>query len=183
MNKKIELRAEKSLGLFLLVMMVILWLFPVVCMAASENAVQTDLEDGEYSIDVKFEGGSGRAEIESPAVLLVKDGQAYARIAWDSPNYDYMKVGTEKYLPVNENGNSVFEIPVTVFNEPMTVIGDTTAMSVPHEVEYTLVFDENSISTGEKIVLPVKILVFIFVLILAVCLICMYKKRKYRKGK
>ena len=86
------------------------------------------------------EGGSGKATVSSPAVLVVKDGKAYARIEWSSPNYDYMKVGGEKYDPVNTEGNSVFEIPVTVFDEKMDVIADTTAMSTPHEIEYTLTF-------------------------------------------
>ena len=108
------------------------------------------LEDGEYRVDVALEGGSGRSGILSPAVLLVRDGQPYVRIEWDSSHYDYMKVEDETYLPVNEEGNSVFEIPVPVFDEPVTVIGDTTAMSVPHEIEYTLTVDSASISQGEQ---------------------------------
>ena len=108
------------------------------------------LEDGEYRVDVTLEGGSGRSEIASPAVLLVQDGQPNIRIEWDSSHYDYMKVEDETYLPVNEEGNSVFEIPVPVFDEPVTVIGDTTAMSVPHEIEYTLTVDSASISQGEQ---------------------------------
>ena len=47
-------------------------------------------------------------------------------------------VDGEKYLPVNEEGNSVFEIPVKVLNEPFDIIGDTTAMSEPHEIDYKL---------------------------------------------
>lgn len=103
-------------------------------------------EDGEYTIEVTLTGGSGRASVVSPAELTVENGQPYALIEWNSSNYDYMKVEGETYLPVNEEGNSAFEIPVTVFDEPMTVIGDTTAMSVPHEIEYTLVFDSSTIS-------------------------------------
>ena len=59
---------------------------------------------------------------------------------WNSPNYDYMLVDGEKYLPVNADGDSEFEIPVLCFDEPMQVVGDTVAMSKPHEVEYTLTF-------------------------------------------
>lgn len=61
-----------------------------------------------------------------------------------------MKVGEEKYLPVNTEGNSTFEIPVEVFDEPMSVIGDTTAMSVPHEIEYTLTFASDSVSPAQS---------------------------------
>ena len=102
--------------------------------------VSVDMEDGEYEAEVTLEGGSGRATVSSPAVLLVKEGKAYARIEWSSSNYDYMKVNGEKYEPVNTEGNSVFEIPVTTFDEKMDVIANTTAMSTPHEIEYTLTF-------------------------------------------
>ena len=110
-----------------------------------ENEAVLELEDGEYTVEVELGGGSGRAQVTSPAELLVEDGQAYARIEWSSSHYDYMKVENEQYLPINEEGNSVFEIPVTAFDEPMEVRADTTAMSRPHEVEYTLTFASASI--------------------------------------
>ncbi len=102
---------------------------------------RTDLADGEYSIEVTLSGGSGRATVVSPAAMTVADGMATARIEWSSPNYDYMLVNGEKYLPINSEGNSVFSIPVLCFDSEMQVTADTTAMSVPHEIEYTLVFD------------------------------------------
>ena len=54
-----------------------------------------------------------------------------------------------KYLPVNEDGNSVFEIPVASLDEPMTVIGDTVAMSKPHEIEYTITFHPDTVTEAE----------------------------------
>lgn len=115
-------------------------------------ASQLTLEDGEYEIAVSIEGGSGRASVASPALLSVKDKQAVVRIEWSSPNYDYMIVRDEKYMPVNQDGNSVFEIPVEGLDEPLQVVADTTAMSKPHEIEYTLSFDESSIrkTSGEN---------------------------------
>ena len=106
---------------------------------------EMNLADGEYTVEVTMEGGSGRASIQSPTELTIENGQAQAEIVWSSSHYDYMMVDGDKYLPVNTEGNSTFEIPVSVFDEPMTVIGDTTAMSVPHEVEYTLTFASDSI--------------------------------------
>ena len=103
------------------------------------------LEDGDYMVEVKLEGGSGRTTVESPTPLKIENGQATATITWGSPNYDYMKVGEEKYEPVNTEGNSAFEIPVTVFDYKQKVIADTIAMSTPHEIEYTLTFDSESI--------------------------------------
>ena len=58
-----------------------------------------------------------------------KNGEVTADIQWSSSNYDYMIVDGEKYLPVNEEGtNSEFLIPVTIMDESMPVIADTTAM-------------------------------------------------------
>lgn len=111
----------------------------------NENEAVLTLENVEYTVEVELGGGSGRAQVTSPAELFVEDGQAYARIEWSSSHYDYMKVENEQYLPINEEGNSVFEIPVTAFDEPMEVTADTTAMSRPHEVEYTLTFASASI--------------------------------------
>lgn len=115
--------------------------------------VKMNMEDGEYSIQVDLEGGSGKAGVISPTVLIVRDGRAFTRLQWSSSNYDYMIVDGEKYLPVNEEGmNSIFEIPILAMDEPVEVIADTTAMGTPHEVEYTLLFYADSI--GSKGQLP-----------------------------
>ena len=106
--------------------------------------------EGDYTIDVDLEGGSGKATITSPASVKVgADGENIAVIEWSSPNYDYMIVDGEKYLPVNEEGNSVFEIPVKNFDEPLEVIADTVAMSKPHEIEYTLIFHSDTMKEVE----------------------------------
>lgn len=99
-----------------------------------------------YTISVTLEGGTGRATVESPAKLRYDEtGKCWATIVWSSPNFDYMKVDGEKYELISEPGaNSTFEIPVSAFNQPLTVIADTVAMSEPHEVEYTLTFDSAS---------------------------------------
>lgn len=115
--------------------------------ASSEAAAAEDIEiaDGEHSIEVVLDGGTGRASVTSPAVLRKDGDSCIAVIEWSSPHYDYMIVDGEKYLPVNEDGNSVFEIPVLSFDTPMPVIADTTAMSEPHEIEYTLTFDSGTL--------------------------------------
>ena len=105
----------------------------------AEEAAETPA-DGEYSVNVTLEGGAGRATVESPAALTVADGKMTAVIRWSSPNYDYMIVDGEKYLPTNTEGNSTFEIPVSALGTPLAVTADTVAMSKPHEIEYTLTF-------------------------------------------
>lgn len=107
------------------------------------------VEDGTYTIELTMEGGSGRASIQSPAQLAIADGAATATLEWSSPNYDYMLVNGEKYLPVNTEGNSVFEVPVEALDAPLTMIGDTVAMSTPHEVEYTVTFHSETLQSAE----------------------------------
>lgn len=111
---------------------------------SAQNDSVKELEDGTYTMELSFEGGSGKAKISSPATVTVSKGTATAMVEWSSPNYDYMIVDGEKYLPVNTEGNSVFEIPVLYFDKPMDVIGDTVAMSKPHEIEYTLTFHSDT---------------------------------------
>ena len=108
------------------------------------------VEDGSYTIELTMEGGSGRASIQSPAQITVTDGAATATLEWSSPNYDYMLVNGEKYLPVNTEGNSVFEVPVEALDAPLTMIGDTVAMSTPHEVEYTVTFHSDTLQNAES---------------------------------
>ncbi len=118
---------------------------------AEENkgAAAAEVTDGTYNVDVTLDGGSGRATVLSPAVITVSGDSMIARIEWSSSNYDYMLVNGEKYLPVNTEGNSVFEIPVSGFDVALDVIGDTVAMSNPHEVEYTLTFHSDTLKTAE----------------------------------
>lgn len=101
---------------------------------------ETEWAQGEYMIDVTLLGGTGRADITSPAEIRITQEGVTALIEWSSPSYDYMIVDDIKYMPVNTEGNSVFEIPVTVFDEEIPITADTVAMSVPHEIEYTLNF-------------------------------------------
>ncbi len=122
--------------------------------AFAEGVVPTaeslGLADGIYETGVTLEGGSGKASVASPARITVSGGKATAEIIWSSPNYDYMIVDGEKYLPVNEEGNSVFEIPVAGFDHRLSVSADTTAMSKPHEIEYTLRFDSDALKAVEE---------------------------------
>ena len=117
--------------------------------AEKKTVADLNLEDGDYTAEVTLEGGSGRATVDSPAAITIKEGEATATVVWSSPNYDYMLVNGEKYEPVNTEGNSTFEIPVDGFDYPMEVVADTVAMSEPHEIEYTLQFDSSSMEKAE----------------------------------
>ncbi len=93
--------------------------------------------------EVSLEGGSGKASVESPCQVTEMDGQiTQAVIVWNSTSFDYMIVDGVKYLNENEGGNSTFTIPVSGYDIPIDVTADTTAMSRPHEIEYTLTFSK-----------------------------------------
>ena len=117
---------------------------PVPLENTGEEKSADSLADGTYEMELTFEGGSGKAKILSPAVVTVTKGKAAAILQWSSPNYDYMIVDGEKYLPVNTEGDSAFEVPVSGFDRPIDVTGDTVAMSKPYEVEYTITFHSNT---------------------------------------
>lgn len=142
-----------------------------------------EMEDGEYAIQVDLEGGTGRTTITTPAGLIISDGLAYARIEWSSTHYDYMLVDGEKYLPINEEGYSTFEIPITVFDEPMPVVADTVAMSTPHEIEYTLTFHSDGIvSKNQTPQAAAQRVVYMVILIIAVCILVSFVNKKRRNS-
>lgn len=109
-----------------------------------------NLQDGVYTVEVRLEGGSGKASVESPAELRIADGAVTAIITWSSSNYDYMMVDGKRYDQLDQQGNSAFEIPVTGFDYNMPVQADTTAMSKPYLIDYTLHFDSATIVPAEE---------------------------------
>lgn len=95
------------------------------------------LPEGEYAPDgFTFSGGTGKVTISCPAIT-VENGAVTATLVFSSPNYPKVTVDGEEYTAAHEEKNSIFEIPVRV-NEDMTVVGTTTAMSTPHDIEYTI---------------------------------------------
>lgn len=116
------------------------------------ESVSISYPDGEYSIEVNMTGGSGRASISSPTLLIVQDGCTYAQLLWSSMYYDYMLIDGVRYENLTtDGGNSKFEIPITAMDEAMTVIADTTAMGDPIEIEYQLTFYQDTIDSKSQI--------------------------------
>ena len=100
--------------------------------------------EGTYTCEVTLSGGSGRAKVTSPAVI-VSDGKTLtATIEWSSPNYEYMLVEEQRYEPVQTEGNSTFELPV-ILDEELAVSASTIAMGTPHLIDYTLYFDSTTL--------------------------------------
>lgn len=96
-------------------------------------------EYGTYSCEVTLTGGSGKATVESPAEVVTSESGNTVKLVWSSKNYDYMLVDNVRYdNEADADSNSVFTIPFAEFDKTFTVIGDTTAMSTPHEIEYQI---------------------------------------------
>lgn len=151
------------------------------CLLADNKIL--DLDDGTYAIEVTLEGGSGRAAITSPCTLTVTDGQGFATIEWSSSYYDYMIVDGQKYLPTNEEGNSTFEIPILVYDEPMEVVADTVAMSEPHEITYTLTFKSDGIMGQEDTPQArARYAVYMAIAIIIICIVFSIVKKQLRKA-
>ncbi|MCR5762755.1 MAG: hypothetical protein K6G00_05150 [Treponema sp.] len=89
---------------------------------------------------MQLEGGSGKAKIQNPSELTVNKGIYTLTLTWNSKNYDYIISDGIKYIAAINDGKSTFNIPIQDITKPLKIIADTVAMSVPHEIEYTLTF-------------------------------------------
>lgn len=139
---------------------------------------QLDAADGDYTIEVSLSGGSGKASVISPAKVTVFEKEGTVSLEWSSSNYDYMIVNGEKYLPVNTEGNSVFEIPIWVLDGEMDVLADTVAMSTPHEIAYTLIFHSDTLRAEKNSMLTIVIIVVSAVCVIAAAAVWIGRKRR-----
>jgi hypothetical protein len=97
----------------------------------------TILPDGTYTPDkFTWSGGSGKASITCEKVI-VQGGKSYAVITIDSAKYVYIKASGQTFYTTHSGKTSTATIPIRL-NVTNTIIGMTTAMSVPHEIKYYL---------------------------------------------
>ena len=148
-----------------------IWIMTAAGCTSQKTEQTVNSEETQYCwATVTLEGGSGKASVESPCPVLERSGELLAVITWSSSHYDFMIVDGEKILPVNKEGNSQFEIPLKSSagangmgqseslpaDCEMQVQADTTAMSTPHLVDYTLSFrffktKEEAESAGQQL--------------------------------
>ncbi len=101
--------------------------------------------DGTYNVGMTCEGGSGRGGVASAAVTVSGGSITTVALTMTSPNYDYCYdpvTGAKVNAPAG-SGDSVFYInfPGNYFS----FTADTTAMSAPHEITYTITLDLSGI--------------------------------------
>lgn len=116
------------------------WLALALCLAlwgTGALAQASALPEGEYAPDgFTFTGGTGRITIDCPKIT-VAGGAVTATLVFSSPNYPKLTVDGVEYAAEHEGKTSIFIIPAVV-NADMTVVGTTTAMSQPHDIEYVV---------------------------------------------
>ena len=105
------------------------------------SALSEDMRET-FFVAITMEGGTGKARIESPVEVTKEDGELTAKFVWSSKNYDYMIVEGVRYENENTGGPSTFTVAVPDLENPLTIIGDTTAMSTPHEIEYVIIWGD-----------------------------------------
>lgn len=109
------------------------------------DAAPLSMTDGSYLINAELVGGTGRVSINSPIPFEVRDGEIRLKIVWSSGYYDFMKISGTEHRPVEQDSDTTtFSITVNSF-EPLNFTAQTSKMSRPHEIEYSIVFDEASI--------------------------------------
>ncbi len=112
--------------------------------AASEN--NPKLSDGTYTINAELHGGTGRVSIHSPVSMTITAGKFTFTIVWTSGYYDFMKIGEEIFYPIHQDSETTtFEIPAGSL-ETLHFTAQTSKMSRPHEIEYSIEFDILSIA-------------------------------------
>ena len=109
-------------------------LFPV-------HTEEAGLREGNYSFEGELAGGSGRAHFDGPLLLTVEEDGCFLTFTMSSPFYDYVLVNGERFEPLERDGNSTFRVPLVMLNEDFLFTADTTAMSEPHEIDYSVRID------------------------------------------
>lgn len=118
---------------------------PELATAVVDNTV--DLPDGVYTPDCfSFSGGSGKVKITCPEII-VENRLAFARIRFSSSSYAHVRASGKIFYADIVDGKSEFIIPIAL-NCNNRILGLTTKMGTPHEVEYLILvhYGESEIS-------------------------------------
>ncbi len=136
------------------------------------------MTDGSYTIEVTLTGGTGKAYINSPAELEIKNGVMTAEIVWSSSSYDYMELDGKEYYSVSGEEYSTFIVEIPALDTDIPVLAETLAMSEPHLIEYTLNF--NSATVKEAGAFPIfgVIMGAVIVLLAGILALFMIKRKK-----
>ena len=119
----------------------VFFIIVVFCCAMAEGSLVPD--------GFTFSGGSGKVELSCPEITGDSDGAYVATVVFSSPYYTVARVGEETFESVVSGKTSVFRLPIQP-NVATQVYATTTAMSQPHEIEYTVFIRLDSL-LGDKL--------------------------------
>jgi len=86
---------------------------------------------------ITLTGGTGKSTVKTAEVFTDLNGKNMAIVTWSSKSLDWMEVDGVQYSLISSGGNCKFVIPVEL-GKDMAVSVQTSAMSTPHVIEYTL---------------------------------------------
>lgn len=90
--------------------------------AVTLKGLKIDLPDGDYDIDYDF-SGNGTTKLVETAKLTVKDGLAYAKLAFNDPEVDKLYLNGETFLPVDFTKSHNIQGKLPVFLLPLQKFG------------------------------------------------------------
>lgn len=119
---------------------------------SAPHAWAENYQDGVYSVNMSFTGGTGKIKWNSPVTVSVEYGVPYATFVLsksngDTPSVEWMEYNGTRYKAERNDNNHT----VTFRNVPLAALGtlkvsaNTTAMSAEHVIEYTLYIEPSQI--------------------------------------
>ncbi len=102
------------------------------------------LENGCYECAASIEG-KGRMTVLSPALITISQGGVTAHIVFSTSKIDYILLNGKQYMSVATEGGAAFDIPISVFDQKIALVVDSTAIKPATEVPYSLTLFSNTL--------------------------------------
>lgn len=114
----------KKLSQMLAAVVVILTMFagPLLGTAEASEYAPIELKNATYTIEAVVTGNDKVGQIQSPTSIYVNEQKATLVMVWDSAEYNHLVIGGEQILPKSREDGSIFWIPVTAWDEEISII-------------------------------------------------------------
>lgn len=114
------------------------------CLALPQVSDAQSYQDGSYSVSVGCEGGSGRGGVRS-ADIVVSSGSYTVTFYMSSANYTRARINGGDEIPAVIGSVSSFTTALYDLDAAVSLSAETTAMSEPHWIDYTVTIDTSGI--------------------------------------
>lgn len=99
--------------------------------------VSTPVKISTKSVTPTLVGGTGKTTVKAAETFTDLDGRTMAVLTWSSKSLDWLEKDGVQYTLINPTGECKFVVPVEL-GVDMPISVQTSAMSAPHVIEYTL---------------------------------------------